>query len=229
VPLRSAGSISSHTRPVEALALGPVATATGEATLFTADTMGVIRAWTVARDDDSGRWRATLAAEPPAHRTGVADMWYGQGYLYTGRPRPFIHLGARADPSAASLDESVFVTPFPAPPPGTRVPPALVHAKAVRCVLPLGPSAFGEPYVLTGAGDAIRAYDVADADAPVLLADTDAHAHDVTALRLWARDVRGAPEAWVVSASLDGTLRRWKLAGVCACGGVPAGHAGAAR
>jgi hypothetical protein len=110
----------------------------------------------------------------------------------------------------------VFVTPFPTPPPGTHVPPALTHTQAVRCVLPLGLSVLGEPYVLTGAGDAIRAYDLADADAPVLLAETDAHAHDVTALRLWVKDAAGGPEAWVVSASLDGTLRRWKLAGMCA-------------
>lgn len=58
----------------------------------------------------------------------------------------------------------------------------------------------------------------------------DVHAHDVSALALWVRDpaiekgvsagkegvalepVKTA-EAWVVSGSLDGTLRRWKLAG----------------
>jgi hypothetical protein len=83
MPLRSAGSLSSHMRPVEALAVGPVDAAKGEATLFTADTMGVIRAWTIARDGDNDRWRTTLAAELPAHRTGVTDMWFGQGHLYT--------------------------------------------------------------------------------------------------------------------------------------------------
>jgi hypothetical protein len=74
----------------------------------------------------------------------------------------------------------VFVTPFPTPPPGTHVPPALMQRQAVRCVLPLGLSVLGEPYMLTGAGDAIRAYDFADADVPVLLTEAHAHAHDVT-------------------------------------------------
>ena len=58
----------------------------------------------------------------------------------------------------------------------------------------------------------------------------DVHSHDVCALTLWVRNpaiekgystgkegvslepVKN-PEAWVVSGSLDGTLRRWKLVG----------------
>jgi hypothetical protein len=151
--------------------------------------MGVVRAWTLARESD--RWRAAPRAELPPHRTGVTDMWFGAGALYT-----------------ASMDESVRCTPFP---PGPRAPPALEHTKGVRALLPL----LGEQVLLTGAGDAIRAYDVGDAHAPVLCGETDAHAHDVTALRLWVR----AGEPWVVSASLDGTLRRWKLAGACAARG----------
>jgi hypothetical protein len=103
----------------------------------------------------------------------------------------------------------------------------------VRCFLPLACTPLGEPYLLTGAGDVIRAYDLSDALASLpssapgissgeaeLLGEVDAHWHDVTALRFWARrtatDAGGvAVEPWVVSASLDGTLRKWRLSGAC--------------
>jgi hypothetical protein len=44
--------------------------------------MGVVRAWTLAREAD--RWRAAPRAELPPHRTGVTDMWFGGGALFTG-------------------------------------------------------------------------------------------------------------------------------------------------
>jgi hypothetical protein len=93
-PLTSAGSISSHTRPVECLAIGPV-DSHGEspsAILFTADTMGLIRAWKLTLDEDKSappRWHARPADGDDggltAHRTGVTEMWYGKGLLYTGK------------------------------------------------------------------------------------------------------------------------------------------------
>lgn len=90
----------------------------------------------------------------------------------------------------------------------------------MKALLPLQLTPLAEPYLLTGAGDVIRAYDVSAPDEPELLAETDGHWHDVTALRLWMRrsKVEGEPgkvrvEPWVVSASLDGTIRRWRLNG----------------
>jgi len=49
-----------------------------------------------------------------------------------------------------------------------------------------------------------------------LLSTIDAHWHDVTILKLWLRlseegNVKKI-EPWIVSASLDGTIRRWRLA-----------------
>lgn len=102
-----------------------------------------------------------------------------------------------------------------------RPMPPLMHPTAVRAVLPLSLSVLNEPYILTGSGDVIRAYDVSSLDAPELLSETDAHWHDVIRLRLWMRRsvVESQPgkwmiEPWVVSASLDGTLRRWRLLGM---------------
>ena len=122
----------------------------------------------------------------------------------------------------ASADETVQVTPHPEllPAPGTKPIPPIQHATAVKTILPLSLTALGEPYLLTGSGDVIRVYDVSSLREPERIAETDGHWHDVTALRLWLRksQVEGDPgkvriEPWLVSASLDGTLRRWKLTG----------------
>lgn len=114
------------------------------------------------------------------------------------------------------------ITPHPALPPtsNAKAIPPIQHPTAVKTILPLSLTALGEPYLLTGSGDVIRVYDVSSLHEPELIAETDGHWHDVTALRLWIREskIEGEPgkvsrEAWVVSASLDGTLRRWRLTG----------------
>lgn len=93
--------------------------------------------------------------------------------------------------------------------------PVLEHSRPVRCVLPFPATQHAGPYVLTGAGDSIRAYDFSSLGEPEQLAEIDAHSNDVTALAYWYRVAPGrtAPELWVVSAGLDNTVRKWKLAG----------------
>ncbi|KAI0336384.1 WD40 repeat-like protein [Cubamyces sp. BRFM 1775] len=219
-PLTSVGSLTDHTRPVESL--DARATSATSAVLYTADTMGVIKVWDVKKDDGTPpRWQSTLVEELKHHRTRVNDMVHGNGQLWT-----------------ASTDETVQVVPHLAPTPpaapaqasttlsgsagsssaATKPPPPIQHPAPVRALLPLGLTPLAEPYLLTGAGDVIRVFDVSSPEEPELLAEVDAHWHDVTALRLWMRRsaVEGAPgavkvEPWVVSASLDGTIRRWRL------------------
>jgi len=86
---------------------------------------------------------------------------------------------------------------------------------AVKCILPLPATKTAQPYVLTGSGDTIRVYDISTLQEPELVAEFDAHAHDVTSLAYWLRVVPGERNAqiWIISASLDGTLRKWNLAG----------------
>ncbi|GJE86949.1 WD40 repeat-like protein [Phanerochaete sordida] len=201
-PLHSAGSISAHTRPVESLSYRPISNAT--AVLYTADTMGIIRVWELEKEEGTPtRWRAVQKDELTYHRTKIYEAVYGAGQLWT----------ASADETAQAKHD-----PEPDATPAPRPMPPLTHPTGVRAILPLLATPLAEPYVLTGAGDVIRAYDVSSPDAPELLGERDAHWHDVTALRLWMRRsaVEGAPgkvrvEPWVVSASLDGTLRKWKL------------------
>ncbi|TFK86376.1 WD40 repeat-like protein [Polyporus arcularius HHB13444] len=203
-PLTSVGVLTDHTRPVESLDVRPVSDTS--AVLYTADTMGIIKIWDISKDNGTPpRWRSTLVGELQHHRTKVDDMIYGNGLLWT-----------------ASTDETVHiiphVAPAPAPAPGTKPIPPIQHPTAVRTILPLSVTPLGEPYLLTGSGDVIRVYDVSSPEEPELIAEIDAHWHDVTALRLWIRksQVEGEPgkvrvEPWIVSASLDGTLRRWRL------------------
>ncbi|OSD01656.1 WD40 repeat-like protein [Trametes coccinea BRFM310] len=202
-PLTSVGSLADHTRPVEAL--DARVTSDRSAVLYTADTMGIIKVWDVKKDDGAPpRWQCTLLEELKHHRTRVNAVVYGNGQLWT-----------------ASSDETVQVVPHPAPDAqstSSKPPPPIQHPTAVRALLPLAITPLAEPYVLAGAGDVIRVFDVSTLDEPELLAEVDAHWHDVTALRLWMRKsaVEGTPgavkvEPWVVSASLDGTIRRWRL------------------
>ena len=101
----------------------------------------------------------------------------------------------------------------------SRPPRPISHPVAVRSILPLSLTDLGEPYLLTAAGDVIRVYDISSPDEPELMSDVDAHWHDVIALRLWVRKFVGVDgktriEPWVISASLDGTIRKWKLSGI---------------
>jgi WD40 repeat protein len=121
-------------------------------------------------------------------------------------------------PHTASADDTVQIRSYPTPPPGSRDPPTLTHPVAVRCLLPLALTDLSEPYVITGAGDVIRTYDLSSPTEPELLGVVDAHWHDITGIALWVRKTSGEDgkmraEPWIVSASLDGTIRKWRLSG----------------
>ncbi|KAG5645892.1 hypothetical protein DXG03_005039 [Asterophora parasitica] len=182
--LRSMGSISSHTRPVECLD-GKVLSDTS-AILYTADTMGVIKSWILTTEGGpSPRWRGSLQEELGHHRTRINEMLYGNGHLWTDHPPK-------------------------------RPTPPIAHPVAVRSILPLALTELAEPYLITGAGDYLRVYDLSTPEEPELLRDLDAHWHDITAIRLWKRSSLGLDgqtriEPWVISTSLDGTIRRWRL------------------
>ncbi|THH04696.1 hypothetical protein EW145_g5333 [Phellinidium pouzarii] len=203
-PLKNLGVISAHTRPVQCVAAD--VHSSSSATLYTADSMGVILIWTLERVyGEVPICRATQIGALDIHRTGVNDLWYGHGQLWSG-----------------SSDETAILTHHPPPstpiPTNARKPVApLTHPEAVKAILPLALTPVGEPLLLTASGDALRLYDVNDPTAPELLSTTDAHWLNVTALRLWFRRTadkggRVGVESWIVSASLDGTVRRWRLA-----------------
>lgn len=192
--------------------------------------MGIIKVWQLDKEEGpSSRWRTTQKADLKEHRTKIHEILYGNGQLWSGWcysltlsiDRVFI-LIRDLFLFIASADETVQVHDDPPieRPTGEKPPVPITHPTAVRSILPLALTPLAEPYLLTGSGDVIRAYDVSSPDAPELLGEMDAHWHDVTALRLWMRKTKVdgdegkvMVEPWIVSASLDGTLRKWKLLG----------------
>ncbi len=113
----------------------------------------------------------------------------------------------------------------PAP---TAAAKTIDHTSAVKALLPLHLTHFDVTYLVTGAGEVLSTYDISTIEErdgkAERLSVIDVHSHDITALGWWVRDVdvslkEGQPsvirrEPWIVSGSLDGTLRRWKLAGM---------------
>ncbi|KAG2020504.1 miller-Dieker lissencephaly protein [Coprinopsis cinerea AmutBmut pab1-1] len=204
-PLRGSGSISSHTRPIECLA--GYATSATSAVIYTADTMGIIRIWEVKREEGSGSepplWRSTQRGELTNHRTRINDLFVGQGLVWT-----------------ASSDDTAQLSPIvpvgsDVPSSNVKLPKPIEHPTAVRAILPLALTDLSEPYLLTASGDVIRVYDLSTLDEPELISSTDIHWHDVTAIRLWKRktvkDGLTHVEPWIVTTSLDQTVRKWRL------------------
>lgn len=88
-PLTLVGLVSSHTRPVECL--DGIALSNTSATLYTADTMGVIKVWDLEMEGgDRTRWKSTLRVELNHHRTRINQMLYADGQLWTGGETPVI-------------------------------------------------------------------------------------------------------------------------------------------
>jgi hypothetical protein len=123
----------------------------------------------------------------------------------------------------ASLDESAQTQVYPPAHGNTsaKIRPLMEHGVGVRCLLPLPITVLGAdedndvPFVLTGAGDRIRVWDVSDVHKPqeVVGAGVDGHWHDVTSIRLWTRREGGGVAPWAVSTGLDGVIRKWRLSG----------------
>ncbi|EST07591.1 WD40 repeat [Kalmanozyma brasiliensis GHG001] len=112
----------------------------------------------------------------------------------------------------------------------------VMHEDFVKAVLPLSlylpPAAQFEQYagaVVTGGSDEhVRVYPSPTASTTLSAAreegevhEVEAHWHEITTLALWLRPpstsksdlppIQGEAEAWIVSASLDGSVRRWPL------------------
>lgn len=217
-------AVASHTRPVIALAALPppppdVAVMPGVPThaSFSADSMG--RLLEIHWNDGRG----VVARELSGHETGIQAVVPVWRECDDGR--------YTADVWTASSDQTVRRFPLSAHARGAVLPGRVSHAGpvqgaaaavtadvrldvpgGVRSVLPLRGVASAEDVVLVGTtGGDIQVWH-AGADAPPELAHAlEGHWHEVTYLGVWQRDV-----PWIVSSSLDGTVRRWPLSRVLA-------------
>ncbi|CUA76000.1 Katanin p80 WD40 repeat-containing subunit B1 [Rhizoctonia solani] len=214
--LTQIGSTTGHTRPVECLAADP----STDYRIYSADSMGVIKAWEVeSHPAPTFSRRLTHVGDLQAHTMGVTDMWVAHGRVWS-----------------ASTDNTARVQTLEM----GAVSPSLGHAAHVRSLIPLHLTPAALPVLITGsATGSLHIWDLewpGDGDDPAGIDGSgaresgivDVHSHDVTALALWVRQpvaeaatetasegkelprVQSA-EAWVISGSLDGTLRRWRI------------------
>ncbi|ETS62846.1 hypothetical protein PaG_02602 [Moesziomyces aphidis] len=177
--------------------------------------------------------------------TGSADVWFSEvredddGERYRLAAQVW---AASGDKSAASYMLSPSLQrPAPKstrtmPPVGTQPPlhqaSRLEHADFVKTVLPIGPLI---PASYPLADDLSNAVVTAGADehihlhTPTSSTSAEGHWHEVTALAAWIRHpssiqrAQSLPQAketevWIVSAGLDGSVRRWNLAALVKVG-----------
>ncbi|KIM32511.1 hypothetical protein M408DRAFT_327055 [Serendipita vermifera MAFF 305830] len=194
--IKLAGVASGHTRPVQCIGYDTTA-----GTLYTGDSMGVIKGWDLDISEDRSSCRASQRAELKDHRTGVNSLSIHNGRIWSG-----------------STDKTVVVQQKN----GSGSPALIEHSEAVKCVLLVLNDYDEATHLVTGSGEDIKIFDISalalgegSAD---LLGTMDAHSHDVTGLAIWRRQPTGETntgsgqtETWVVSGSLDGTIRKWKL------------------
>ena len=127
---------------------------------------------------------------------------------------PFFFLQASADETVRVIPEGVSETTVKA----VKIPDPIKHPVAVRAILPLFLTDLAEPYLITAAGDVLRTFDVSSLEEPEMVSEIDGHWHDITAIRLWPRKSKGDDgktrvEPWIITTSLDTTIRKWRLAG----------------
>jgi len=113
----------------------------------------------------------------------------------------------------ASADETVKIHPHSSErQDGEKKRPIkpIQHPTGVKALLPLYIPSLDETYLFTGSGDIIRSWDTSDLDDKVEQRnEIDGHWHDVTLLKAWF----ASPDPYILSAGLDGTVRRWKVKG----------------
>ncbi|CAE6385046.1 unnamed protein product [Rhizoctonia solani] len=178
-PLTQIGSTTGHTRPVECLAVDSSASYR----LYSADSMGVIKAWEVeSHPAPTSSRRLTHVGDLRAHTMGITDMWVAHGRVWSAGLPVLIAGSATGGLHIWDLEWA-----------GDGDDPAVIDGSGAR-----------ESGMV------------------------DVHSHDVTGLALWVRQPAAesametasegkeltrvqSAEAWVVSGSLDGTLRRWRL------------------
>ena len=94
---------------------------------------------------------------------------------------------------------------------GKRPIEPIQHPTAVKALLPLYIPSLDETYLFTASGDIIRSWDTSDLNDKIEQRnEIDGHWHDVTLLKAWT----ASHDLYILSASLDGTIRRWKVKGI---------------
>ncbi|KAF8312050.1 WD40-repeat-containing domain protein [Cantharellus anzutake] len=213
------GTFTGHTRPVECLSVDGAprfaaeeeyATITENLRLYSADSMGVIKIWSLdisTRASGALSIRGNVVRENKAHRTGINDMVVSNGQIWTGSTDYSVIIQGNC-----STDDE------PSPTVEVMSPKTITHPSLVRAVLPLPLVHVDEPYLISGSADKIFVWDITSVNQKhgviEKVVELDAHSHDVTAIEFWEQAPKGKSgisEIWIVTAGLDCMVRRWRL------------------
>ena len=224
-PLPLLKQLKTHTRPVTKL-VSALQTERAEVKFYSGDSLGRIVVWEVKEvDDQVGIKEVERLVE---HKTVVTDLWVDEegvwscSFILLSSTRRFPFVEADTFPfsfqSTASADTSAhyhsFNSPKSPPTPSPLPNPLTTYATpAIHALLPL--PHLTPPLLLTGSGDEhIRIWDLSQGESSArMIREVEGHCAEVMGLRRWVREEDGKKEEWVVSSGLDGTIRRWKLAG----------------
>lgn len=235
LPLTRLDQIKSHTRPVDSFALSHV-DAEGRATVYAGDSMGVIRTWLFRRatgssNADANKVQVIQGPDLPGHHTSITRLIMDgdQGLISCSMDSQVLY--HPLDQNQDQNQNQDHIRNGPTIRPALSIPnPLYPETTPVRSSLLLPSTFHPSPLLLCGAADQdIRVYDLSST---LESASRSSHTHtagegrakeisrikghwaDVIDLDVWVKEVEGGKkEAWVVSASLDETLRRWSMQG----------------
>ncbi|KAG8854415.1 hypothetical protein FRB91_003509 [Serendipita sp. 411] len=190
-PLRLLHVASGHTRPVECLAYDPQ-----REELYSGDSMGRIKIWKLERDEDTSTCRITVLGENQRHRTGVNELVSTKDGLWS-----------------ASTDCTVIFHRHASP----EQPVIIKHEHPVKCIslLPIQES---DMLLFTGSQEKIHTFDVSTVghEEVELLGQTEAHSLDINSIGIWYHGSQSThayrqQDVTIITSSLDGMLRKWKI------------------
>lgn len=219
-PLQRLHQIKSHTRPVDSFVLAD-SMQSSQATVYAGDSMGVIRTWRFASNPEL---QVTQGPDLPGHHTSITRLIMDgdQGLISCSMDSQILYHSLSSGSSASSTVKPALTIPDPLYPEST----------SIRSLLLLPSTFHPAPLLLCGASDQdVRVFDISDTLESASRSYTAeqvktsrtgrakeisrirGHWADVIDLDVWIKEVDGKKEAWVVSASLDETLRRWSIQG----------------
>jgi WD40 repeat protein len=229
LPLTRLDQIKSHTRPVDSFALSHV-DAEGRATVYAGDSMGVIRTWLFRRatgssNADANKVQVIQGPDLPGHHTSITRLVMDgdQGLISCSMDSQVLYHPLDQNQDQTGKEATVR--------PALSIPnPLYPETTPVRSLLLLPSTFHPSPLLLCGAADQdTRVYDLsstlesasrssqthtAGEGRAKEVSRIKGHWADVIDLDVWVKEVEGGKkEAWVVSASLDETLRRWNMQG----------------
>ncbi|GAA5946521.1 hypothetical protein JCM3765_000277 [Sporobolomyces pararoseus] len=237
-PLALVASLKSHTRPIERLAYFPITTSnqsenegeaekTGKFGLVSTDSMGVMKVWELSTTTSENGKKGISGKE-------LCSVRYHELAIYD-----LVISAETGEIWTASADNSVLLCSFSPSSPSTPPTPTLriPHPTQTRSLLPLHLHYPNLPHLLTTTitpEELIRVWDLSseelepdakresrrdwkgiaasqDQPFPGCIREIEGHTNDVSSLSTYVleNEETGKKEVWILSAGLDGTLRRW--------------------